>query len=177
GQVGAGRVWGTDLASYEGIKGQALCGPYRVWIVCGAPPPSSGGLAILQILGLLEPFELQGEAPDSLRALHLIAEASRLAFADRNRYGAHPALVPLPVAGLLTPSSLAERRKLMSPDRSMGTIGPGVPPGYVERGTSHITVVDRHGNAVAFTTTIEAPFGAEIMVRGFLLNNELTDFS
>ena len=167
----------TDLASYQAIKRQALCGPYRVWIVCGAPPPSSGGLAILQILGLLEPFELQGEAPDSLRALHLIAEASRLAFADRNRYVADPAFVPVPVAGLLMPSYLAERRKLMSPDRSMGTIGPGVPPGYVERGTSHITVVDRHGNAVAFTTTIEAPFGAEIMVRGFLLNNELTDFS
>jgi len=167
----------TDLASYQAIKREALCGPYRVWIVCGAPPPSSGGLAILQILGLLEPFELKQEGPDSLRALHLIAEASRLAFADRNRYLADPAFVPVPVAGLLMPSYLAERRKLMSPERSMGTVGPGVPPGYVERGTSHITVVDRQGNAVAFTTTIEAPFGAEIMVRGFLLNNELTDFS
>ena len=83
----------------------------------------------------------------------------------------------VPVAGLLSPAYLAERRKLISPDRSMGEVGPGVPPGYVERGTSHISIVDRWGNAVSFTTTIEAPFGSRLMVQGFLLNNELTDFS
>ena len=167
----------VDLAGYKPIKREPVCGPYRVWIVCSMPPPSSGGIAILQVLGLLEPFELWRDKPDDLRSLHLIAEASRLAFADRNRYVADPAFVQVPVAGLLSPNYLAERRKLMSPDRSMGVVGPGVPPGYVERGTSHITVVDRWGNAVAFTTTIEAPFGSHIMVRGFLLNNELTDFS
>jgi gamma-glutamyltranspeptidase/glutathione hydrolase len=167
----------ADLASYQPVRRQALCGPYRLWIVCSAPPPSSGALAILQVLALLEPFELHQQAPDSLRAVHLIAEASRLAFADRDRYVADPAFVPVPVAGLLSQSYLAERRKLVSLDHSMGKVGPGVPPGYVERGTSHISVVDRQGNAVSFTTTIEAPFGAEIMVRGFLLNNELTDFS
>jgi gamma-glutamyltranspeptidase/glutathione hydrolase len=167
----------ADLAAYQPTKRQALCGPYRLWIVCGAPPPSSGGLAILQILGLLEPFNLQQDTPASLRAVHLIAEASRLAFADRDRYVADPAFVSVPVAGLLSPTYLGERRKLMSADHSMGKVGPGVPPGYVERGTSHISIVDRQGNAVAFTTTIEAPFGAEIMVKGFLLNNELTDFS
>ena len=167
----------ADLANYRPIKREPVCGPYRVWIVCGMPPPSSGGIAILQVLGLLEPFELWRDKPDDLRSLHLIAEASRLAFADRERYVADPAFVPVPVAGLLSPAYLAERRKLISPDRSMGDVGPGVPPGYVERGTSHMSIVDRWGNAVAFTTTIEAPFGSHIMVSGFLLNNELTDFS
>lgn len=167
----------ADLAGYRPVKREPVCGPYRVWIVCGMPPPSSGGIAVLQILTLLEPFELWRGRPDDLRSLHLIAEASRLAFADRARYVADPAFVDVPVAGLLSPAYIAERRKLMSPDRSMGKVGPGVPPGYVERGTSHISIVDRWGNAVSFTTTIEAPFGAQIMVRGFLLNNELTDFS
>ena len=145
---------------YRPIKREAVCGPYRVWIVCGMPPPSSGGIAILQVLQLIEPFELWRDPPNSLRVLHLIAEASRLAFADRDRYVADPAFVPVPVAGLLAPAYIAERRLLISPDRSMGTVGPGVPPGYIERGTSHISIVDRWGNAVSFTTTIEAPFGA-----------------
>jgi gamma-glutamyltranspeptidase/glutathione hydrolase len=167
----------ADLANYRPIKREALCGPYRLWIVCGMPPPSSGGIAILQVLELIEPFDIWRDPPDSLRVLHLIAEASRLAFADRDRYVADPAFVPVPVAGLLAPAYIAERRLLISPDRSMGTVGPGLPPGYIERGTSHISIVDRWGNAVSFTTTIEAPFGAQIMLRGFLLNNELTDFS
>lgn len=172
-----GTLSAADFADYKPIKREPVCGPYRVWIVCGMPPPSSGGIAILQVLGLIQPFDLQREAPNDLRAIHLIAEASRLAFADRDRYVADPAFVDVPVAGLLSPAYLAERRKLMSPDRSMGKVGPGVPPGYVERGTSHVSIVDRWGNAVSFTTTIEAPFGAHMMVRGFLLNNELTDFS
>ena len=172
-----GTLSATDLAEYRPIKREAVCGPYRVWVVCGMPPPSSGGIAILQVLGLIQPFDLQRDPPNDLRSLHLIAEASRLAFADRDRYVADPAFVDVPVVGLLSPAYLAERRKLISPDRSMGEVGPGVPPGYVERGTSHVSIVDRWGNAVAFTTTIEAPFGAHIMVRGFLLNNELTDFS
>ncbi|WP_020698475.1 gamma-glutamyltransferase [Reyranella massiliensis] len=167
----------TDLADYRPIKREAVCGPYRVWKICSMPPPSSGGIAILQILGLLEPFEIWHDKPTDLRAIHLIAEASRLAFADRDRYVGDPAFVDVPVAGMLSPVYLSERRKLMSPDRSMGKVSPGVPPGYVERGTSHISIVDRWGNAVSFTTTIEAPFGAQIMVRGVLLNNELTDFS
>ncbi|MBU8872946.1 gamma-glutamyltransferase [Reyranella sp. MMS21-HV4-11] len=172
-----GTLSAADLADYKPIKREAVCGAYRVWTVCGMPPPSSGGIAVLQVLGLLQPFDIQRDAPNDLRAVHLIAEASRLAFADRDRYVADPAFVDVPVAGLLSPGYLDERRKLMSPDRSMGKVGPGVPPGYVERGTSHISIVDRWGNAVSFTTTIEAPFGAHMMVRGFLLNNELTDFS
>jgi gamma-glutamyltranspeptidase/glutathione hydrolase len=172
-----GTLSAADLADYRPIKREPVCGPYRVWVVCGMPPPSSGGIAILQVLGLIQPFDLQRDPPNDLRAVHLIAEASRLAFADRDRYVADPAFVDVPVAGLLSPAYLADRRKLMSPDRSVGRVGPGVPPGYVERGTSHVSIVDRWGNAVSFTTTIEAPFGAHMMVRGFLLNNELTDFS
>lgn len=166
----------ADLKSYTPIKREALCGPYRVWIVCGMPPPSSGGVAILQALALLEPFELLRERPNSLRALHLIAETSRLIFADRAHYLADPAFVPVPVAKLLAPSYLDERRKLISPDKTMSREKP-VEAGYVENGTSHVTIVDRDGNAVSFTTTIEAPFGSHMMVGGFILNNELTDFS
>ena len=165
-----------DLASYKPIERKALCGPYRLWIVCGMPPPSSGGVAILQVLGLLEPFDLWREKPNSVRSLHLIAEASRLAFADRAHYLADPAFVDVPVAKLLAPAYIAERRKLISADHAMSKEKP-VAAGYVEHGTSHMTIVDRWGNAVSFTTTIEAPFGAEMMVGGFILNNELTDFS
>jgi gamma-glutamyltranspeptidase/glutathione hydrolase len=166
----------ADLAGYQPVKREALCGPYRVWIVCGMPPPSSGGVAILEALALLEPFELYRDPPNSLRALHLIAEASRLAFADRNRYLADPAFVPVPVDKLLSPAYLAGRRQLISPDRALSGDKP-VEAGYVEQGTSHMTIVDRYGNAVTFTTTIEAPFGAQMMVGGFILNNELTDFA
>ncbi len=177
GHVRPGTLAPGDLAAYKPVKREPLCGPYRVWIVCSMPPPSSGGLAILQALALLEPFELWRDKPNDLRAVHLIAEASRLAFADRNRYVGDPAFVAVPVAGLLSPAYLDERRKLMSTDRSMGEVGPGVPPGYVERGTSHMSIVDASGNAVSFTTTVEGPFGAGIVVGGAVLNNELTDFS
>ena len=166
----------ADLASYKPIKRAALCGPYRVWTICGMGPPSSGGLAILQALAILEPFELWHDQPNDLRSIHLIAETSRLVFADRARYVDDPAYTPVPVDKLLAPTYLDQRRKLISPDRSMGPQSP-VPPGYVEHGTSHMTIVDRQGSAVSFTTTIEQPFGSLMMVGGFILNNELTDFS
>jgi gamma-glutamyltranspeptidase/glutathione hydrolase len=172
-----GTLAASDLADYKPIKREPLCGPYRVWIVCGMPPPSSGGIAVLQMLGLLEPFDLGKDKPNDLRALHLIAEAGRLAFADRERYVADPAFVVVPTQQLVSPGYIAERRKLIAEDKSMAEPDKPVAPGYVEHGTSHITIVDRDGNAVAFTTTIEAPFGAEMMVGGFILNNELTDFS
>ena len=166
----------ADLATYRVIKREALCGPYRIWTICGMGPPSSGGLAILQALAILEPFELSHDRPNDLRSLHLIAETSRLVFADRARYVADPAFVPVPVEKLLAPAYIAERRKLISLDHAMSRQAP-VPPGYVEHGTSHMTIVDRQGNAVSFTTTIESPFGSLMMVGGFILNNELTDFS
>ena len=176
----------ADLAEYRPIKREAVCGPYRVWTICGMGPPSSGGVAILQVLEMLQPFEFSRDAPDSTRALHLIAEASRLAFADRERYIADPAYVAVPLPGLLSPEYLAQRRKLISVDHSMGSATAGNPPGAqalvdgvgkIEQGTSNISIVDRWGNAVEFTTTVESTFGAQIMVRGFVLNNELTDFS
>jgi gamma-glutamyltranspeptidase/glutathione hydrolase len=166
----------SDLAAYKPVKREALCGPYRVWIVCGMPPPSSGGIAILQMLSLLEPFDLRKDKPNDLRALHLIAEAGRLAFADRARYVADPAFTSVPTGQLVSSGYVAEQRKRISEDRSMSGRAP-VAPGYPEHGTSHMTIVDRAGNAVAFTTTVEGPFGAHMMVGGFLLNNELTDFS
>ncbi len=190
GHMRPGTLSMADLAGYQPIKREAVCGPYRVWIVCGMPAPSSGGIAILQALTMLEPFGLSRETPNSPRAIHLIAEASRLAFADRVRYLADPAYVAVPVAGLLSFDYLAERRKLISPTRAMGPARPGIPPrlpvraqaladggGYIEQGTSHMAIVDRDGNAVTFTTTIESSFGAQMMVRGFVLNNELTDFT
>lgn len=166
----------ADLAAYRPVKREPVCGPYRVWMVCGMPPPSSGGVAVLQALELLEPFKLAQDQPNDLRSLHLIAEASRLAFADRNRYIGDPAFVEVPVAKLLSAAYIAKRRKLISLDRSMGKVAPG-DPSYPEHGTSHITIVDGWGNAVSFTTTIEQAFGAQMMVEGFILNNELTDFS
>jgi gamma-glutamyltranspeptidase/glutathione hydrolase len=173
--VRPGALEPSDFAIYKPLKREPVCAPYRVWLVCGMPPPSSGGVAVLQMLALLEPFELHREPPNSARALHLIAEASRLAFADRVRYLGDPDFVDVPVRGLLAPAYIAERRKLISPDRSIGP--QPVEPGYPERGTSHVTIVDRVGNAVAFTSTIEATFGSQAMVRGFFLNNELTDFA
>lgn len=165
----------SDFTAYQPIKRDPLCGPYRVWTVCGMGPPSSGGVAILQMLALLEPFDLYRETPNSLRAAHLIAEAGKLAYADRARYIGDPAFVDVPVRGLLSAAYLNERRKLISETKAMEPTP--VPPGYPERGTSHISIVDRFGNAVSFTTTIEAPFGAQMMAHGFFLNNELTDFS
>jgi gamma-glutamyltranspeptidase/glutathione hydrolase len=173
--VRPGTLEPADFASYAPLKREPVCAPYRVWLVCGMGPPSSGGVAILQMLALLEPFEIHREQPNRARALHLIAEASRLAFADRVRYLGDPGFVDVPVRGLLAPSYMTERRKLMSPDRSMGP--QPVEAGYPERGTSHLTIVDRFGNAVSFTSTIEATFGNQTMVRGFFLNNELTDFA
>src|SRR5260370_22601517 len=117
------------------------------------PPPSSGGVAILQTLALPEPFDLAKDPPNDLRSLHLIAEASRLAFADRARYLADPAFVPVPVAGLLAPSYIAERRKLISSDHSMGRQGP-VAAGYVEHRTSPITLRARPANAACVTPTV-----------------------
>ena len=166
----------ADLADYKVVKRDALCGPYRVWTICSMGPPSSGGLAILQALAILEPFKLSDDKPNDLRSLHLIAETSRLVFADRAHYVDDPAFTPVPVEKLLAPAYIARRRALIHLDKSMGVQGV-VPPGYVEHGTSHMTIVDRQGNAVSFTTTIESPFGSLMMVGGFILNNELTDFS
>jgi gamma-glutamyltranspeptidase/glutathione hydrolase len=177
-----------DLAHYRAIKRQPLCAPYRQWEVCGMPPPSSGGVAVLQVLGMLERLAPQGVPQDAISAAHLVAETERLAYADRARYLADADFVPVPLAGLLAPAYLAERAALVRPDHALGHALPGTPPGgaLAELAddaspelpcTSHMAIVDATGNAVAMTSSIEFAFGSQQMVRGFLLNNQLTDFS
>jgi gamma-glutamyltranspeptidase/glutathione hydrolase len=135
-------------------------------------PPSSGGVAVLQILGLLERTGFEHAAPDSVLAVHLFSEAGRLAYADRARYLGDPDFFPVPVEKLLSPSYLDRRARLIG-ERSMRIAIPG---DTEAAGTSHLTIVDAQGNVASMTTTIESTFGSRIMARGFLLNNELTDF-
>jgi gamma-glutamyltranspeptidase/glutathione hydrolase len=176
----------ADFLSYTAKARTALCGPYRRWKVCGMPPPSAGGATVLEMLGILERFDLGALQPDSVASVHLFTEAGRLAYADRDAYIADPDFVANPLAGLLDRKYLASRAKLINPAHSMGRALPGTPTGAPVLGlaeplelpsTTHISIVDAEGNAVAMTASIEAAFGNRQMVDGFLLNNELTDFS
>jgi len=174
-----------DLLRYRAIERDPVCSDYRGRRICSMGPPA-GGVTLLQVLGILERTAFHRAAPGSAEALHLFAEAGRLAYADRARYLADPAFVRQPVAGLLEFDYLESRAALIG-ERSMGQAAPGRPRGAPAAlsdaaaaeppGTSHISIVDARGDAVAMTTTIESAFGSRIMVRGFLLNNELTDFS
>ncbi|KZD12580.1 gamma-glutamyltransferase [Oceanibaculum pacificum] len=179
----------ADLAGYEAKQRPAVCGPYRNWKICGMGPPSSGGLTVLMALTMLERFDLAAEAPLSVDAAHWMLEAQRLAYADRNLFIADSDFIDVPMDGLTDRGYLAGRAALIDPAR---TEGEAVPAGDVPRkrtqnfgpdnalqlpSTSHLSIVDAAGNAVSMTTTIEAVFGSRLMVRGFLLNNELTDFS
>ena len=176
----------ADLAGYEVIERAPVCVDYRGHEVCGMGPPSSGGIAVGQMLGILRSFDLGALEPVSVEAAHLFSQAGRLAFADRNFYVADSDFVPVPVAGLLDDAYLKSRADLIGP-MDMGRASPGDPPGAFgtgapdrtikSSGTSHVSIVDRDGNALSMTTTIESSFGNGVMVRGFLLNNELTDFS
>ena len=192
-----GRMTLADLAGYQPKKRAPICHDYRAqsrdYRICGFPPPSSGAIAVGQILGILNQtsassLPLQDGLP-SPEWLHLYTEAARLAFADRGQYLGDPDFVQPPAGNwmsLLDPAYLASRARLIGP-QSMKTAQPGTPgqatsryapgPEQVEYGTSHISIVDGYGNAIAMTTTIEDQFGARQMVRGFLLNNEHTDFS
>lgn len=183
----AGLLTTDDLAGYAPVRREAVCGPYRGFTVCGMPPPTSGGVAVLQILGVLAHQDMAID-PRGLDAAHLLGEAGRLAFADRNRYLADADHVAVPVRGLLDPGYLLVRAQLPNLDRAIAAPRPGNPPwqggaplasqpAQPENGTSHFSVMDAAGNAIALTTTIEDVFGARVMVRGFLLNNQLTDFS
>lgn len=191
-----------DFDRYRPVVRDALCRPYRGWSVCGIPAPSSGGITVLQILGIVAHFDLAGFPAGDPHAIHLIAEASRLAFADRFAYIGDPEYADIPQAELLAPCYLARRTALIDVHRAMYEVHPGIPyptgvaacrmgmmdmmdaastaPLQYERettGTSHFSLVDQDGNAVAMTTSIEAPFGSRIMTGGFLLNNQLTDFT
>jgi gamma-glutamyltranspeptidase/glutathione hydrolase len=177
----------ADLEAYRIEERAPICGSYRTFKICGMGPPSSGAIAVQQILSILEARNEAALEPGP-DAAHWMAEAGRLAFADRALYVADPAFVSVPVKGLIDPDYLKGRAALISPDRSIGKARAGEPPFQktflfapsegVEYGTSHISIVDRNGDAVSMTTTIEDGFGARIMTRsGFLLNNELTDFA
>jgi gamma-glutamyltranspeptidase/glutathione hydrolase len=177
-----------DLAGYRSKRREPVCGAYRGHLVCGMPPPTSGGVAVIQILGILNRFDMASVLPGSVEAAHLIAEASRLAFADRNLYLADPDFIGVPVSRLIDPGYLAERAKLISPEKSLGKAEPGkvsdeassmFAPDDVLKGlsTSHLVVVDRNGNTVSMTSSIENAFGSRLMAGGFLLNNQLTDFA
>jgi gamma-glutamyltranspeptidase/glutathione hydrolase len=170
--AGGGDLTEQDLAGYQALERAPLCGPYRQWRICSMGPPSSGGLAVLQILGILERTQFARTQPHSAAAVHLFAEAGRLAYADRAFYVGDPGYVSVPTTKLIDGSYLDQRAKLIG-ERSMRQALPGGTEGI---GTSHFSIVDVGGNVVSMTTTIESTFGSRIMVRGFLLNNELTDF-
>ncbi|CRL50594.1 gamma-glutamyltransferase [Pseudomonas sp. URMO17WK12:I11] len=203
GHTNPGSLSLNDLQGYQAKERAPLCTDYKRWQVCGMPPPSSGGIAVAQILGTLQALETRdprfalaplkplktekpaGTEPDP-QAVHLIAEAERLAYADRAQYVADADFVPVPVKGLVDPAYLARRAALIG-DRSMGVAKPGTPPGIqvayapdrspLRISTSQVVAVDDQGGAVSMTTTIESAFGSHVMVQGFLLNNEMTDFS
>ncbi len=178
----------ADLANYQIKEREPVCIEYRSYDVCGMGPPSSGALTVGQILGLVQPYNLSKLGPTSVESWRLIGDASRLAFADRGRYMADSDFVPMPTEGLLAPAYLKERAALLSGDKALESVSAGSPEWdhamlladdeSVEfKSTSHFSIVDAEGNAVSITTTIENGFGSRLMSGGFLLNNELTDFS
>jgi gamma-glutamyltranspeptidase / glutathione hydrolase len=177
----------TDVANYVATERDAVCGDYRGYRICGMGPPSSGATTVYGILKQLERFDLGAMGPGSARFWHLFAESQRLAYADRERYLADGDFVSVPVAGLMAPDYLATRGALIDPDSTLASVAPGVPAGFAlappqgdaarDSGTSHFVTVDRDGNAVSYTSTVEGSFGSGIMVGGYYLNNELTDFS
>ncbi|MXO47968.1 gamma-glutamyltransferase [Erythrobacter vulgaris] len=176
-----------DISAYKAKQRDAVCTPYREYRICSMGPPTSGGVAVQQILGQLERFDLAALGADNPVTWHLFLESQRLAYADRELYLADSDFVQVPVEGLIAEDYLAQRSMLMSKDRSMATAEAGQPRGASmtladgdepeEKGTSHLAVVDRDGTMVSYTSTIEGAFGSGLMVGGFYLNNELTDFS
>jgi len=184
----AGELAGTmtiaDLAAYRPVKREPVCGPFRIYILCSPPPPSSG-VGLIELMMILDRTDIAARNRDDPQAWYLFAEASRLMYADRDKYVGDPAFVRVPVAGLIDPSYVAKRAALIGPK-----VGPppaaGIPNGapvaandnsLEPTGTSHFIVRDAQGNVVSMTTTVESIFGTGRMVDGFFLNNQLTDFS
>lgn len=180
-----------DIAGYQAKKRTPVCGFYRAYKICGMGPPSSGGVTALQILKMMERFNVAKLKPSSPQAIHLFSEAQRLAFADRGAYLADPDFVPQPLPGMIDPVYLANRSKLLSLQTILDRtkIAPGKPkgadltlrrlaiPDNSRPGTAHLSVIDAAGNALAMTTTVEGAFGSHLLAAGFFLNNQLTDFT
>ena len=196
GGITTGKTTVADLAAYQAKRRDPICTTYRAYYVCGMGPPSSGGITVASSLGILENFSIAPYAPTALDrdggkptvlGVHLVSEAERLAYADRDKYIADTDFVPLPGGSantLLNKPYLTSRSMLINTTRSIGTASPGdlgsVPLGVSaieEHGTTHLVIVDQYGNVVSMTTTVESSFGSYHFARGFILNNQLTDFS
>lgn len=186
-----GKLALADLKAYKVRERAPICGAFHQYKICGPAPPSSGGTTVLAILGILQNLDASLLTPESTSFYHLFAEASRLAAADRDTYIADPDFVPVPANGLVAPAYLARRAALIDPKTTLPPVqagSPDWPAGQVARNylqslspelpsTTHISIVDAAGNAVSMTTSIETAFGSRLLVEGFLLNNQLTDFS
>jgi gamma-glutamyltranspeptidase/glutathione hydrolase len=184
--INPGLLTSQDIADYTAVKRSPVCGSYRTYQICGMAPPSSGGINVLQILRTLEPFNLNQYAIDSIPAVHLFTQASRLAYADRSMYIADSDFSSIPFSALLSKRYLAERSRKINLSKDMGKTLAGKPflladfskgKTFEQSNTSHFSIVDKEGNAVSMTSSIEFAFGSGLMVDGFLLNNQLTDFS
>jgi gamma-glutamyltranspeptidase/glutathione hydrolase len=188
--VNPGGMTAEDIGGYQAKTREPICGLYRAFRICSLPPSTSGGVTVLQILGLLQRFPSSQLQPNTTSAVHLVSEASRLAYADRARWLGDPDFIAVPLPGLLDRAYLDSRSRLIDSMRSMGVASAGTPPvkkaerrdfapmrPQIEKGTSHLAVVDDHGETLSMTTSVEAAFGAQIVAGGFLLNNQLTDFS
>ncbi len=182
-----GAITVSDLEEFAAKERPPVCGMYRAYRICGMGPPSSGGVAVLQMLGQLERFDLAGMGPRNLQFWHVFVESQRLAYADRELYLADDDYLAVPTRGLIEPGYVARRSQLIDPDRAASQVVAGRPAGAPiaiadgdeppENGTSHFVAIDDAGTMVSYTSTIEGGFGSGLMVSGFYLNNELTDFS
>ena len=182
-----GRMTEADVRAYTVKEREPVCTTYRVYKICGMGPPSSGGIAVAQMLGQLERFDLAALGPDSPVFWHLFIESQRLAYADRELYSGDSDFVEVPTAGLVDPAYIAKRSALIDPASTIAKPEAGVPPGAPlargdgpeepEHGTTHFAIVDAAGDAVSYTSTSEGAFGSGLFFGGFYLNNELTDFT
>ena len=176
----------ADLAAYRAAERPPVCAPYRQYKVCGMGPPSSGATTVLQMLGMIERFDMKALGPDNPTAWHVIAEAMLLAYADREKWLGDADFIAVPVAGLLDRNYVKMRSAMIAPTTSLTKYEAGTPPGAQPRtagisgeksGTTHFVAVDGRGNVANMTSTVEGPFGSQLLADGMVLNNELTDFT
>ncbi len=176
----------ADLAGYKAKERPPVCGHYRAYTICGMGPPSSGAVTVLEVLGMIERFDLKSWGKNDPRSWHVIGEAMQLAYADREKYLGDPDFVSNPVAGMIDPVYLAKRSRLISLSKTLPSYEAGLPPGAQPRtaaissevaGTSHFIAIDHDGDITEMTSTIESFFGSQLVANGFSLNNELTDFT